>query len=76
MSGYGWAPGATRPLTRQELIILDCAANGMSNEEIAVCLELSKNTVKVHKFNAYVKLGLNGKTKGEALKGIKDYFSA
>ena len=70
-NGNGWAPGAVRPLTKQELLVLDCVANGMTNQEIAEVLDLSKNTIKVHKFNAYKKCGFVGLGKAAAAAAVR-----
>jgi len=69
-----WSKGAIKPLTKQEVIVLECVLSGVHNPEIAEILELSTSTVKVHKHNAMKKLGLINKPKEEVLQGVKDYF--
>ena len=67
----------TRPLTNQELWVLYYLHNNLSNPEIASAMELSKNTVKVHKSNLYKKLNLLNLGREEASeqlnKFVKDF---
>jgi DNA-binding NarL/FixJ family response regulator len=63
----------TRPLTNQELFVLYYLDLGLDNATIAECLDLQKNTVKVHKFNLYKKLKLNGLGKVQAAKELHEY---
>lgn len=65
----------TKPLTSQELWVLYYLHNELSNPEIASAMELSKNTVKVHKSNLYKKLGLLNLGKEEALKQLNKFVS-
>ncbi|HEX6518640.1 MAG TPA: AAA family ATPase [Streptosporangiaceae bacterium] len=60
-------PEATRPdvfavLTPQEFQIIQLAARGMSNRDIAAQLFLSTRTVAYHLYKAYPKLGIAGRT--------------
>lgn len=52
----------TAMLTGREREILSHAADGRSNEEIAQLLTLSVRTVERHLSNAYLKLGISGKS--------------
>jgi LuxR family maltose regulon positive regulatory protein len=54
------------PLSGRELEVLGLIAEGLSNQEIAVKLHLSLNTVKVHSSNIYGKLGVNNRTRAVA----------
>ena len=54
------AAGAdVRPLTPRELEVLQLICDGLSNREIAVRLELSANTVSVHRTNIMTALGVH-----------------
>jgi LuxR family maltose regulon positive regulatory protein len=59
------------PLSKRELEVLQLVAKGLTNQEIAIKLYLSLNTVKVHTRNIYSKLGVRNRTqavtKGRAL---------
>lgn len=50
-------------LSMREKEILACVANGLSNREIGVELNISKFTVDVHVKNIYQKLAVNSRTK-------------
>ena len=61
---HGSGPGAViaaEPLSPRELDVLRLAADGRSNDEIALELALSVRTVERHLSNAYGKLGVSGK---------------
>jgi len=45
-------------LTDRELEILKYIMSGMLNKQIASCLSISEETVKVHKHNIHIKLGV------------------
>jgi LuxR family maltose regulon positive regulatory protein len=49
------------PLSERELEVLQLLAKGLSNQEIANRLYLSKHTVKVHARNIYSKLGVGNR---------------
>ena len=53
---------ALSPLSSKEYSVLLNIANGLTNEQIAVQLDLSKNTVKWHTQNIYSKLGVSNRT--------------
>ncbi len=50
------------PLTEREREILALISSGMSNQEIADTLYLSRGTVKAHSHNIYSKLGVTNRT--------------
>jgi LuxR family maltose regulon positive regulatory protein len=54
------------PLSDRELEVLKLIAAGLSNQEIAGRLFLSPNTVKVHTYNLYAKLGVHTRTQAAA----------
>ncbi len=58
------------PLTKRETQILGLLARGMSNDDIAQELHISKNTVKVHVRNIFEKMGVQSRTEAsiEAVK--------
>jgi pimeloyl-ACP methyl ester carboxylesterase/DNA-binding CsgD family transcriptional regulator len=49
-------------LTEREREVLDLAARGLDNDEIAAALTLSVRTVERHLQNTYVKLGVGGRS--------------
>lgn len=63
----------SKPLTNQEKLILFFVSHDLSNQEVAEAVELSKNTVKVHKYNLYKKLGLVGLGKVAALSNLQQF---
>jgi LuxR family transcriptional regulator, maltose regulon positive regulatory protein len=54
------------PLTKRELEILRCIANGASNQQIGQALSLSLNTVKRYVSNVYRKLDVQNRTSAVA----------
>ena len=52
------APGV-RPLTPRELEVLQLICDGLSNREIAAALDLSVNTISVHRTNIMTALGVH-----------------
>jgi DNA-binding NarL/FixJ family response regulator len=62
-------------LTRQEQKILQLAAEGLSNKEIANKLVLSVGTIKKHRENIYRKHNICGKTEVRRfLRRIQKFF--
>ncbi|HEX6871231.1 MAG TPA: helix-turn-helix transcriptional regulator, partial [Micromonosporaceae bacterium] len=49
-------------LTRRQLDVVRCAAQGMSNEEIAGRLFITPSTVRKHLENTYARLGVTSRT--------------
>jgi LuxR family maltose regulon positive regulatory protein len=54
------------PLSDREVEVLQLIAEGLTNREIAQDLVLSPNTVKVHTYNIYGKLGVHNRTQAVA----------
>ena len=54
--------GASQPLSSREVEVLQCIAAGMSNQEIATRLYVSKYTVKAHARTIYDKLDAHSRT--------------
>jgi DNA-binding NarL/FixJ family response regulator len=50
------------PLTPRELEVLQLAAEGLANKEIAAALHISEHTVKFHLSSLYSKLGVASRT--------------
>jgi LuxR family maltose regulon positive regulatory protein len=55
------AGGLVEPLSGRELEVLQLAASGLSNQQIAAKLYLSEGTVKTHLHNIYGKLGASNR---------------
>jgi DNA-binding CsgD family transcriptional regulator len=61
-------PGAlVEPLTERELEVLGLAASGLTTDEIADGLFVSRNTVKSHLRHAYGKLGVRNRAEAVAM---------
>jgi predicted ATPase/class 3 adenylate cyclase/DNA-binding CsgD family transcriptional regulator len=60
------ADALVEPLSARELEVLHLLAEGLTNREIAQQLYLSPNTVRVHTFHLYGKLGVNNRTQAAA----------
>jgi DNA-binding NarL/FixJ family response regulator len=58
----GQAEQLTNPLTDRERQVLQLAAEGLANKQIAAALEISENTVKFHLSSLYAKLGVTSRT--------------
>jgi LuxR family maltose regulon positive regulatory protein len=54
------------PLSAREREVLQCIAEGLSNQDIAARLYLSVHTVKVHARNIYAKLAVTNRTQAVA----------
>jgi DNA-binding NarL/FixJ family response regulator len=50
------------PLTVREREVLQLAAEGLANKQIALALEISEHTVKFHLSSLYAKLGVTSRT--------------
>jgi len=50
------------PLTAREREVLQLAAEGLANKQIALSLEISEHTVKFHLSSLYAKLGVTSRT--------------
>ena len=50
------------PLTGRERQVLQLAAEGLANKQIAAALDISENTVKFHLSSLYAKLGVTSRT--------------
>ncbi len=59
---WGHRPDLNPELTPREWVVLELAAKGMTNPEIAEQLSVSENTVKFHLQNVFQKLGVNNRT--------------
>ena len=55
------SPAARAGLTPRELEVLGLVARGMSNQQVAESLVLSKHTVHRHVTNAFDKLGVSSR---------------
>ena len=55
-------PPGTEPLSPREIEVLDLAARGLANTEIAEEMRISPRTVERHLSNVYLKLGVSGAT--------------
>jgi len=62
MTGKGAAREPTQPLTDRELEVLQWAAQGLTNYEIAQRLYISVRTVEAHLTHVYNKLGASSRT--------------
>lgn len=61
------APEGGTPLTRQQTVVLEHAAQGMTNDQIAAALTVSVNTVKTTIMHARARLDARDKTHAVAL---------
>jgi LuxR family maltose regulon positive regulatory protein len=63
MPADGVAPATINvpELSKKEQRVLQCLAQGMSNQKIAEALFVSPNTIKTHMRNIYSKLGVNNR---------------
>jgi DNA-binding NarL/FixJ family response regulator len=58
----GHRPEASPDLSAREWAVLELAAQGLTNPQIAEALNVSENTVKFHLQNIFQKLGVNNRT--------------
>jgi len=61
-AGNGKAPAAHPQLTARELDVIELAARGLTNSQIAQRLDLSTYAIKFHLSSAYGKLGVSNRT--------------
>jgi DNA-binding NarL/FixJ family response regulator len=59
---WGHRPDSTPELSSREWDVLELAAKGLTNPQIAEQLSVSENTVKFHLQNIFQKLGVNNRT--------------
>ena len=59
---WGHRPEATPELSAREWEVLELAAKGQTNPQIAETLSVSENTVKFHLQNIFQKLGVSNRT--------------
>jgi DNA-binding NarL/FixJ family response regulator len=64
-------PAEPEQLTRREQEVLELIANGRSNKQIALALDISEKTVKTHVGHLLAKLGVTDRTQA-ALLAIRD----
>ncbi|HCM27405.1 MAG: DNA-binding response regulator [Treponema sp. GWB1_62_6] len=62
ISAFREQPVSPGTLTKRELEVLGCIANGESNKEIAARIFVSEETVKTHVSNILGKLGMTSRT--------------
>jgi len=62
LARVGGRPRADGGLTASERRVVELAARGLSNKEIASALHVTVNTVEVHLARAYAKLGVRSRT--------------
>jgi len=60
--GVGEPEALVEPLSAREIEVLELLAEGLSNREIAQRLHISPNTVRVHNYHIYGKLGVSTRT--------------
>ena len=63
------------PLTRREIQVLRCIANGSTNKEISRELNISQHTVKSHVIHIFNKIGVNDRAQASvwgAIHGLVD----
>lgn len=60
-------PDLNDPLSDRELDVLRAVAKGDANKQIAVALDISPNTVKVHLRNVFTKLGASSRTEASMI---------
>jgi DNA-binding NarL/FixJ family response regulator len=59
---WGHRPDTSPELSSREWEVLEAAATGLSNPQIAEQMSISENTVKFHLQNIFQKLGVNNRT--------------
>jgi DNA-binding CsgD family transcriptional regulator len=64
--GVGEPEALVEPLSAREIEVLELLAEGLSNREIAQRLHISPNTVRVHNYHIYGKLGVSNRTQATA----------
>ena len=61
------------PLSLREIEVLQAVADGLSNKDIAVRLNLTLRTVKAHMSNIFSKLGVGSRSEA-MIKGLKEGY--
>jgi two-component system, NarL family, response regulator LiaR len=64
-------PKGSEALTDREIEVLELAAKGMSNKEIAEKLSVTVRTVKAHVSNVFVKMDVASRTEA-ILKAVRE----
>jgi DNA-binding CsgD family transcriptional regulator len=72
----GRRPGASGELTHSERRVVELAASGLANKQIAATLFVSVHTVEVHLARAYAKLGVRSRTQLAARLAIPELQAA
>lgn len=69
------APSLVERLTKREMDILRLIADGLSNKEIALRLNITEGTTKIHIVNIYGKLQVNRRVKRSPKQGCSGFWT-